>query len=182
MAEPCSRVWDFQEEQCPLREVQGTDSAWNKPFPCTSAADSPPQGRFTNTHGLPAIKSQHYSGELTHTPHSLSPAGNTSENPSPNTAEVKQKPPCSSKPCVRVLPPGSIWGGQLSFTPRQEAESVQSSTARKSVHTKAARQLFSSRNLAQIKHGINTWTPSQQHSCSPFPSCPPQTWKITLLM
>lgn len=42
-----------------------------------------------------------------------------------------------------------------------------------SVHAQTESQLFSSRNSAQIKHRTNTWTASQQHSCSSFPSCTP---------
>lgn len=128
--------------------------------------EAPPQRGFANICSLPAIKSQHYSGELSHAPYPLSPTEDASASPSPNTAEVKQKhpvSPSSSKPCVLgVLPPPQQHMGRPAFIYAKTKSRICSELhGMQSVHTKTERQFFSSRNSAQIKHGINTWTLSQ---------------------
>lgn len=84
-------------------------------------------------------------------------------------------PPAQQRGSSRTLyPPSPAAYGDTSFHLQQDKQRRLLRAPRmQSVPTTTERQLFSSRNSAQIKHGINTWTPAQQHSCSSFPSCLP---------
>lgn len=87
-------------------------------------------------------------------------------NPSASTAAGKQQDPVSPPPQQHTGRPAFIYS-ETNSRVCSELHGMQS------VPTETARQLFSSRNSAQIKHGTNTWTPAQQHSCSSFSSCLP---------
>lgn len=82
-------------------------------------------------------------------------------------------PPAQQRGSSRTLyPPSTAAYGQASFHLHQQQSLLRAPRQAKCAH-RDRKQLLSSRNSAQTKHGINTWTPAQQRSCSSFPSCLP---------
>lgn len=97
-----------------------------------------------------------------------------SQLPFPNTPESRHRAPKGTdfapqrgftNICTRSPPLPSPGGTRTTRGACSEPHGAPS------VRAQTESQLFSSRNSAQIKRRTNTWTASQQHSCSSFPSC-----------